>query len=311
MKNSLIHSSSEIQTTNIGANTRIWQFCVVLKKAQIGADCNICSHCFIENDVIVGDRVTIKGGVQLWDGLRVEDDVYIGPNATFTNDNAPRSRQYLKNFAKTVVKQGASIGANATILPGITIGAGSMVDAGAVVTSDVPAGAIVAGNPAQITGYVKAERVLQLESTKVESQSLPVKGVTVQPLQHVLDLRGPLCVAELGNQLNFNVERLFFVYDVPSAKIRGEHAHKECHQFLICVQGSVHVIVDDGTKQQEIVLNRPNLGLHIEPGVWAVQYGYSNDAILAVLASHAYDEEDYLREYDEFLAWKKADGKLK
>lgn len=146
----MIHPLADVQSAQIGERTRIWQFCVVLQGAQIGEDCNICSHCFIENDVVVGDRVTIKSGVQLWDGLRIEDDVFIGPNATFTNDKHPRSQQYPEVFAQTVVKQGASIGANATILPGLVIGAGAMVGAGAVVTRDVPAGAVVIGNPAAI-----------------------------------------------------------------------------------------------------------------------------------------------------------------
>jgi len=125
----MIHQTSDVETDNIGTGTQIWQFCVVLEEAQIGADCNICSHCFIENDVIIGDRVTIKCGVQLWDGLEVEDDVFIGPNVTFTNDKHPKSKQYPDAFAKTIIKKGASIGANATILPGIIIGAKAMVGA--------------------------------------------------------------------------------------------------------------------------------------------------------------------------------------
>ena len=134
----------------IGERTRVWAFAHVLAGAEIGCDCNICDHVFIENDVHVGDRVTIKSGVQLWDGLRVGDDVFIGPNATFTNDLFPRSRQYPEQFAETHIEAGASIGANATVLPGITIGKKAMVGAGAVVTRDVPAYAVVVGNPARI-----------------------------------------------------------------------------------------------------------------------------------------------------------------
>ncbi len=136
----------------IGANTRIWGFTHILAGARIGADCNICEQVFVENDVVVGDRVTVKCGVQLWDGLRLEDDVFVGPNATFTNDKLPRSKQYPESFPQTTVRHGASIGANATILPGLTIGAESMVGAGAVVTTDVPPKAIVIGNPARIMG---------------------------------------------------------------------------------------------------------------------------------------------------------------
>jgi len=145
-----IHPLSDVQSKAIGEGTRIWQFSVVLAGARIGANCNICAQVFIENDVVIGDNVTIKNGVQLWDGLRVGNNVFIGPNVTFTNDLFPRSKVYPAEFLRTVVKSGASIGANATILPGVTIGENAMVGAGAVVTKDVPADAVVIGNPAKI-----------------------------------------------------------------------------------------------------------------------------------------------------------------
>lgn len=145
-----IHPLSDVQSQAIGEGTRIWQFSVVLAGAKIGAYCNICAQVFIENDVVIGDNVTIKNCVQIWDGLRIENNVFIGPNVTFTNDLHPRSKVYPAQFLQTIVKSGASIGANATILPGLTIGEGAMVGAGAVVTKDVPAGAVVTGNPAKI-----------------------------------------------------------------------------------------------------------------------------------------------------------------
>lgn len=150
----MIHRLSDVQTADVGENTNIWQFCVVLKGAKIGRDCNICANVFIENDVVVGNRVTVKCGVQLWDGVRLEDDVFIGPNVTFCNDRHPRSRN--RNFLceRVVVKRGASVGANATLLPGVTIGEGAMVGAGAVVTKDVPPGATVVGNPARVKAAV-------------------------------------------------------------------------------------------------------------------------------------------------------------
>lgn len=149
-----IHDTADVASKNIGSNTTIWQFVVVLSGAHIGSDCNICSHVFIENDVVVGDRVTVKNGVQLWDGLRIKNDVFIGPNVTFTNDLYPQSKIYPSKFLVTNVERGASIGANATILAGLTIGENSLVGAGAVVVSDVPPNAIVIGNPARLMRYV-------------------------------------------------------------------------------------------------------------------------------------------------------------
>ena len=152
-----IHPLADVRSTRIGVRTRIWQFCVVLEGAEIGTDCNICSHVYIENDVRVGDRATVKCGVQLWDGLHLGSDVHIGPNATFTNDKLPRSQQGASNTfiaIRTTIASYASIGANATILPGLTIGRGAMVGAGAVVTRDVPSHALVVGNPATFLRWV-------------------------------------------------------------------------------------------------------------------------------------------------------------
>lgn len=144
-----IHPTADVQSKEIGDNTRIWQFCVVLPEAVIGNDCNICAQCFIENKVKVGDRVTIKNGVQLWDGITLEDDVFIGPNVTFCNDRHPKSGNKEFNLEPIIIEEGASIGANATILPGVKIGSGAMIGAGSVVTKDVAKGKTVVGNPAK------------------------------------------------------------------------------------------------------------------------------------------------------------------
>jgi len=155
-----IHPTSDVQSENIGENTCIWQFCVVLPNAHIGENCNICAQVFIENDVVIGNNVTIKPGVQLWDGITIEDDVFIGPNVTFTNDASPRSRAKDWTLLRTTIKKRASIGANATILPGLTIGENSFIGAGSVVTKDTPPFTVWYGNPARQKGYWTKEGIL-------------------------------------------------------------------------------------------------------------------------------------------------------
>lgn len=150
----MIHKLADVQSKNIGENTNVWQFCVILKNARIGNNCNINAQVFVENDVIIGDNVTIKSGVQIWDGITLEDNVFIGPNVTFTNDLMPRSKQYPKNFLKTTIKKSASIGANSTIVGGITIDEYSMIGAGSVVTKDVGPQELWYGNPARLKGYI-------------------------------------------------------------------------------------------------------------------------------------------------------------
>jgi len=295
-----------VETESVGEGTRIWAFAHILPGAVIGRDANICEHVFIENDVTVGDRVTIKGGVQLWDGVTLEDDVFVGPNATFTNDLFPRSRRRPERFTPTVVKKGASIGANATILAGVTIGQYAMVGAGAVVTRDVPANAIVVGNPARIKGYcatsVDAPAGIPSQPGSPEPPNLEhVGGSRCISLPSFTDMRGSLSVAELGPHLPFEPQRVFFVYDVPSKEVRGEHAHRSLKQLLICVRGSCSVVVDDGVSRAEVELRGPSTAVYIPPMVWGTQYRYSNDALLMVLASEPYDNSDYIRSYDEFL----------
>lgn len=150
-----IHEKADVQTKWIGDKTRIWQYSIILMGAKIGANCNINAYCFIENDVVIGNNVTVKCGVYLWDGITIEDNVFIGPNATFTNDKYPRSKVYPDEFIRTTIREKATIGANATILCGITIGENAMVGAGSVVTKDVPAGELWYGNPAKSHGKVK------------------------------------------------------------------------------------------------------------------------------------------------------------
>jgi UDP-2-acetamido-3-amino-2,3-dideoxy-glucuronate N-acetyltransferase len=306
-----IHQNAIVEPgATIGESTKIWAFTHVLPGARLGKGCNICDHVFIENNVLIGDRVTIKCGVQLWDGITIEDDVFIGPNATFANDKFPRSKQYLDQAETTLIRKGASIGAGAVILPGLIIAENAMIGAGAVVTKNVPPNAIVVGNPARVVGYTNAKDVMR-DSPNQNSHTTPgfttegadcrVAGVRLYKFPLINDIRGSLSVGEFQKQIPFDAKRYFLVFDVPSKELRGEHAHHVCHQFLICVHGSCSVVADDGKVRQEFMLDSPDLAIYLPPLTWGVQYKYSHDAVLLVFASHSYDATDYIRDYNEFL----------
>jgi len=300
-----VHPHGICESSNVGPRTTIWAFAHVLPGAVIGADCNICDGVFIENDVVVGDRVTVKGGVQLWDGLRVDDDVFIGPNATFANDMFPRSKHRPPSFLETVIHEGASIGANATILPGVTIGQRAMIGAGAVVTDDVPANAKIVGNPARIIGYVDDlhfDAPAPDPATRAGDDGALPEGVEVIDVPIITDLRGSLIAGEVERGLPFLPQRYFVVFDVPSQFVRGEHAHRTCAQLLICLAGSLAVHLDDGRRRADVRLDNRGRSILIPPLVWASQFRYTSDAVLLVLASHPYDSADYIRDYDEFLS---------
>ena len=171
LDNIFIHKKAIVECSEIGENTRIWAFAHILSDAKIGKNCNINDHTFIEGDVIIEDNVTIKCGVYLWDGIRIENDVFIGPNVTFTNDVRPRSKIYPEKFMVTYIKEGASIGANTTIICGNIIGKWAMVGAGSVITKDVPDFSLVYGNPAKIKGYVcKCSKDLIFENLKANCE---------------------------------------------------------------------------------------------------------------------------------------------
>lgn len=297
-----VHPLGICESTSVGEATRVWAFAHVLPGAVIGSDCNVCDHVLIENDVIIGDRVTVKSGVQLWDGVRLGSDVFVGPNVTFANDRFPRSKKYPAEFLVTAVADGASLGAGSVILPGVSIGRNAMVGAGAVVTKDVPANAVVVGNPARIVGYADATPVDQDHSADARSVSSELAGgARLLSMKVASDLRGSLAAVELGADLPFIPARFFAVYDVPSKDVRGEHAHRKCEQVLIALRGSVTCIVDDGSVRAQVVLDRPETALYMPAMTWGTQYRYSPDAVLGVFASLPYDADDYIRGYEEFL----------
>jgi len=307
-----VHPQGIVETDKIGDDTTIWAFTHVLPGAVIGKKCNLNDHVFVENDVIIKDRVTVKCGVFLWDGIRLENDVFVGPNVTFANDKYPESQQKRKENQVTLIKKAASIGANATILPGVTIGEKAMVGAGAVVTRNVPPMAIVVGNPARIIGYIdhnknklKADELDNADMyNEISHIKLRVDSCQLWELKQYDDLRGSIVVTDFEEDLPFIPKRIFYVFGVSSQKVRGEHAHKKCHQFLVALSGSVNIVLDDGENSQEIQLNRASKGILMPAGIWGTQYKFSNDATLAVFCSHSYNTNDYIRDYQDFISWK-------
>ena len=305
MSASFRHPSALIESTCIGDGTYVAAFSHISSGAVIGNDCHIAEQVIIESDVVLGDRVSVTCGAKLLAGLRVEDDVVIGPNATFPNNSLTgKSRQAVAS-RPTILRRGASVGANASVLPGLTGGQHAIIGAGAVVTRSVPPHAIVAGNPARILRYGSTLEVGAADQRTVQpapsSMTATVQGVTLERISLIKDLRGNLAAREVGNGLPFVPQRYFIVLDVPGKELRGAHAHRKCKQLLVCLRGSLSMVADDGVNLQEFVLDTPELALYLPPMVWGIQYKYTAGAMLLVLASEPYDAADYIRDYDEFL----------
>jgi acetyltransferase-like isoleucine patch superfamily enzyme len=291
-----IHPTALCETEDVGHDSTVGAFARVASGARIGAKCDIGDHALVAAGATLGDRVSIAAGAKIWGGVALEDDVRVAGDAAFVQPDGESDG--------TVVRRGASIGANATIAPGVTIGAGAQVEPGAVVAKSVPPHAIVRGSPARIVGYVdliRRDAPLVQPEQRHAITTTDVEGVTLHELLLVHDMRGDLSAGEFEREIPFPVRRYFIVFDVPSEDVRGEHAHRCCRQFLVCLRGRCRVVVDDGDKRAEIVLDRPNLGLYLPPLVWGIQYQHTADALLLVFASEYYDPADYIRDYGEFL----------
>lgn len=257
---------------------------------------------YVDPQASIGRACTIAAGVYVSAGVVLGDEARVGPNVAFVEMSLEGGG------VPTLVESSVTIGANATIYAGISIGTAALIRPGSVVTRSVPPGAIVEGNPASIVGYVNAVRDDESHASKVRPSPAPsvrstgVRGVTFHTFPLIPDMRGSLTVCEFDRQVPFVPKRSFMVFDVPNREIRGEHAHRRCHQFLICVRGNCAVMADDGRSRIEVQLDAPNLGLYLPPMTWGVQYKYSPDALLLVYASDYYDPADYIRSYPDFLA---------
>ncbi len=301
-----VHPLAACETDDVGHGTRIAAFAHVEEGAVIGAHCELGEHVSIRRGVVIGNGVRIEAGAQAWLGVVVEDDVTIGPNVTLGADSFDHKSP---PEARTIVHARACLGANATIFRGVNVGQNARIGPGSVVNRTVPANSVVVGNPARISGYVDsapaAEPVKMVRPVPQEFEGVRrtgVRGVTLHQLPRIIDMRGILSVGEFERDIPFPVRRYFMVFDVESEEVRGEHAHRACHQFLVCVSGSTAVVADDGETREEFLLSDPSIGIYLPPMVWATQYKYSADAKLLVFASDYYDPDDYIRDYEQFLA---------
>ena len=300
MKATTVHANALCESERIGASSAISAFAFVHANARVGDNSTIGEFSVIGNMVSLGHRVSIGPGSKIVQGVQIQDDVGVGANVVFDAEGHSAPGEVVQ----TIIEAGASIGSGSVVAQGVLVGRRAIVCEGAVVTRDVPPYAIVAGNPAAITGYSDefGKRMASAELRKGDKPSGGLRGgyESIVHLRKATDLRGSLVVAELGSDLPFVPQRFFVVYDVPSLDVRGEHAHRRCEQFLICIKGSVKAVVDDGTSREEFLLDSADVGLYMPAMTWGTQYAYSSDAVLAVFASLPYDSADYIRTYEAF-----------
>jgi len=285
------HPLALCESKAVGAGTRIWAFAHVLPGARIGRNCNICDHVFIENDVSIGDDVTVKCGVQLWDGVTIGNRAFIGPNVTFTNDKFPRSKQYPESFLATVVEDGASIGANATILPGVRIGRDAMVGAGSVVTKDVPPNVTVVGNPA---------KPIDRGSQNSDAVKSLVGGWQLWTSPDVVQLAGEPVSPGLEVSLPYSAKHMQILHKLPKHAEAG-YAELQSAQVLIALQGAIAITLDDGSAQTEVTLSDPASVLQVAPKTWTRLRASTPEIVLLAIRSHPHNEADLVFTREEFL----------
>ena len=291
---STVHPAAVVESRKMGPGSTVGAYSRVGPDVEIGAGCAIGEQTVLEGPIRIADGVTIGSHAYLAGPLTIEAGARIGPKCCIDASVGPDG---------VVVCEEAVVGAQATIWPGVTVAKRAHVEAGSVVTKNVPAMAVVAGNPAQIVRYCATPVAPARAHTIAAAEAAPteIDGVMLHHLPVHEDLRGNLTFGEAQRHVPFAVKRYFLTFAVASEEVRGEHAHRRLHQFLVCVHGRVHIAADDGRKQADFILDRPNLGLYIPPMIWSVQYRFSADAALLGLCSEYYDPADYIRDYAEFL----------
>jgi len=289
-----VHPAAIVETGADLAGSVVGAYSRVGPEVQIGGACVIGEHSILAGKILLAPGVEIGSQVYLRGPLTIETDVRI----------AARSCIDASGGGAIVLGENASIGANSTLWPGIKVGKRARVEPGSVVTKNVPAMAVVAGNPAQIVRYSGVPNTPPQAQTAVTAEVTPtaIRGVTLRRLPLHEDLRGSLTFGEAARHVPFAIQRYFLSFAVASEQVRGEHAHRSLHQFLVAAHGRVHIVADDGVNQADFLLDRPDLGIHIPPMIWSVQYRFSPDAVLLALCSEPYDAADYIRDYAEFLA---------
>lgn len=288
------------ESSQVGAGCRIGPYAVIEARAVVGENSTVEAHVVISTGVRTGSGARLQVGCQIGPGAQIGHNVSIGALASLaSSQDQPIG-----------IGDGATIESHATVRAGVVIGHSAIVEAGAVVTRNVPALAVVSGNPAKIVRYVTTVRPPQIlrELTASSSTQTTVRGVTVHQLPLIEDLRGTLSFGEEARHVPFPIRRYFLTFDVDSEEVRGEHAHRSLEQFLICIHGRCHLMTDDGRHREEFILDRPNIALYLPPMIWGVQYRFSPGAVLLVFCSDYYDPDDYIRDYQEFTTLVGNDG---
>lgn len=298
----IIHDQAICHSEKIGKNSTVSAFSYVSPSSEIGHNTQIKTHVFLAEDVVIGNHVIVNAGVKIQCTTQIHDHCVIGENVCFTRPDE------IEKAGKITIQEGTIISANSTLTAGITIGRGALIQPGAVVTRDVPPHAIVSGNPAEISQYRSQQENEGIISSSTETAlksptDLGVGDCKLWPIPNFDDMRGSLTVTEFSEDLPFIPKRCFLVHSVPNNKIRGEHAHKECEQFLIASHGELSILVDNGKNRKEVHLSDPTVGVYMPAGIWGTQYKFSHDAVLLVFASHTYSSDDYIRQYADFIEY--------